>query len=65
MSISLLALLAAASCSDKDANDTSVPVAYRGQNVRSMETDISEGKRATFYFSDKGFLPASTKRVEM
>ncbi|TXH75110.1 MAG: hypothetical protein E6Q88_03905 [Lysobacteraceae bacterium] len=61
--VAALLLLSIAACSDSDA--PVIPSTYRGQEVLSMETDISNGQRATFYFTKSGFLPMATKRVEI
>lgn len=65
LSVVLFALSATVGCTDTDTNAVSVPSTYRGYDVLSMETDIAEGQRATFYFTEEGFLPASTDRVEV
>ena len=62
---SALALLAATSCSETDHGAAKAPANSRGDDVLSMETDISGGERATFYFTDAGFMPASNERVEV
>ncbi len=65
LSVSLFALLATVGCTDSETNAVSVQPTNGGYDVMSMETDIAEGKRATFYFTEAGFLPASTERVEI
>ncbi len=52
-------------CTASNADARPEPFTHNGHAVRSMETDISGGKTAKFYFTDQGFIPMSTERVKI
>ena len=52
-------------CEASNTDVVTVPHTPNGRDVSSIETDISGDQRAKFYFTDGGFIPMSTERVQI
>ncbi|MEQ1512987.1 MAG: hypothetical protein ABL934_09940 [Lysobacteraceae bacterium] len=62
--------LSALQCTVTDCEASNVDVitvtpTHDGHAISSIETNISGGQKAKFYFTDEGFIPMSTERVQI